>query len=530
MDSHSILALPSNIHLDIFHAVHENGDRILTISHVCKLWRELSVNTSIFWTHIPVDISLINSEIIFDDPLTLSPSRALEVFPWPATLLHRSGFRPIDLDIIVKTRLQLPQFDDWRFPKQGLNIPWAPAHSMILSRILAPHAARFRSVVMVSNVWHPIHFLSESLFGISMPFLEEWNVALDNSILGVFIPAGNLLPENVVLQCPVDNSPSIEVNQALYPKLTYLSLGGITHGWRRLVPRNLVSLDLSNLPLRSRPTFEELKVLLLSSKLTLEVLKLSTSAPQSVQPVPDNDKITLPNVRTLKLGLSFVENDLILVTHLDVPGLESLEICDFTNRGVCFEYHTFNDLHPQNIYLEILRNWPLMQLKCLSLESPHSYTEEDSFTLLHHDFIAGRKPSVHPPVFTTLFLNCSSLKNLRIVDPDPETLMALNVALVLQDDEPGILPCGSLDVLDIKTRNHQALAQFLARMKFYSGFKSSRITRRFIPSIILDVPPDWGAFLCRRISHGICAQLLNGQEGYFMVESGRVFNLLDNLP
>ncbi|KAJ3850519.1 hypothetical protein EV368DRAFT_84468 [Lentinula lateritia] len=509
-----VLFMPNEIQLEIFHAVHDAGDTVRPVSQVCRLWRELTVNTSTFWTGISVNISSIDQEVAVDNPYTMEFCRILEVFPWPATLLRRSGFQPIDISINLDSDL-----DTTTSSHDIVNVPWVTGYAVVLARFLAFHAVRFRHVEIVSDNLHPVCYLSQALFDMPMPLLEQWSVILDKPRLTVLPPT----PAPSIFQRPVRIDRSIEPARTLYPKLASLSIHGVTYDWEQFIPRNLVTLDLGNLLF----SYDEFKSLLVHSKFTLQSLTVSAMALNiPAQHVSSDDRITLPNLHFLAVGITFDLTASLLATQLDVPNLLCLEIHDITAQSE----RTWNtDHYLQRFYLHIIANWPLKQLTHLTLGSAHCPMDPANLLVLQQDFEAGRGPSCFPSVLTTLFFNCTGLKNLRLLEPDSTTLKSLNVAVNLQDKGPGILPSSSLDFLHIETQNYRELAQFLAQVKIYADLDSARIIARFIPTILLDIPPAWGAHLCTFLSRKASAEILNG-EGYFEVESGRIFNLLDNLP
>ncbi|KAJ3842790.1 hypothetical protein F5878DRAFT_606670 [Lentinula raphanica] len=160
-------------------------------------------------------------------------------------------------------------------------------------------------------------------------------------------------------------------------------------------------------------------------------------------------------------------------------------------------------------YTRILESWPLQQLTHLKFQRPQLPGEPSQTNLgqLYKDFKAGQPPlaSRTPPLFNTLFSRCQSLERLHLVDPDVHTLMSLAIPVVPEGEQLGILPCYHLDCLHISTSNLSSLSLFLIVMKPYTetGF-SSRLRPRSIPTILLDVPPAWGADLASFASRRVC--------------------------
>ncbi|KAJ3842791.1 hypothetical protein F5878DRAFT_359619 [Lentinula raphanica] len=86
----TITSMPNEIQLEILRAAHEAGNDIRPLSQVCRLWREISVKTSTFWTDIDINVLLMNWKAAIKAYANLSCMEMYrELLPWPNTLLER---------------------------------------------------------------------------------------------------------------------------------------------------------------------------------------------------------------------------------------------------------------------------------------------------------------------------------------------------------------------------------------------------------------------------------------------------------
>ncbi|KAJ3822689.1 hypothetical protein EV361DRAFT_312960 [Lentinula raphanica] len=528
----SILYMPHEIQREFLYAAHEAGNDMRPLSQVCRLWRKLSVKTSRFWTDINIDVLRSmnwQTEITAHNTACnnlYSVETYRELLPWPSTVLERSGSQPITVNVRLL------------FGNTRMCAHCQAIYTTLVLRLLVTHAPRFKSFTIVADIWEPIRSFSAALFDKRMPVLERWDATLDGSP----VPLGRLtqcnlptIPDTAVFQHPWGIVHTVEIHSELYPKLDHLSLRGIIHRWERFLPQSLVTLELSNLPLNCRPTFEAFMMILLNSQNTLKELTLSASAPLRSN-TPTSGKINLSKLEKLHIGYTFSETVVLLPEFLEVPALRSLKIHDMTydnprTRATQLGF-AMNESNTALFHTQIFKRWPMQQLKHLKLETPHSPGKFNQANLiqLYRDIQAGRRRTQSIPLFTTLFLGCHSVECLNLVDPDLVTLMALATPVALQGGEPGVLPCYRLNCLHISTRDFEALSLFMWAIKFGAqSCHASRLKPRFIPSLLLDVPPAWGTRLREFASRQVCTSISNFG-GYFEVGSDRVTNLLDSLP
>ncbi|KAJ3963481.1 hypothetical protein EV361DRAFT_987853 [Lentinula raphanica] len=226
-------------------------------------------------------------------PDLTSLPHASSIFPWVSTLLRRSGSRSID----VLIDLEFEESED----EDQSNIPWRPAHAVLLSRIFAANTHRLRTFEISSNIWQLIEGLASSLIDVPMPLLQSWTVMREKAQWGREF-SSDLQSDAVTraIECAPGATPSAELSDKMYPNLRVLTLQGTYQRWAQLIPRHLVELNLKHLPRNRRPTFNQLKVFLLGNQSTLESLTVWAADPLRLR--ADQSNITLPKLKTLSLG------------------------------------------------------------------------------------------------------------------------------------------------------------------------------------------------------------------------------------
>ncbi|KAJ3756911.1 hypothetical protein EV360DRAFT_84523 [Lentinula raphanica] len=213
------------------------------------------------------------------------------------------------------------------------NIPWRPAHAVLLSRILAANTHRLRTFEISSNIWQPIEGLASSLIDVPMPFLQSWTVMREKAQWGREF-SSDLQSDAVTraIECAPGATPSAELSDKMYPNLRVLTLQGTYQRWAQLIPRHLVELNLKHLPRNRRPTFNQLKIFLLGNQSILESY-ITVWAADPLRLRSDQGNITLPKLRTLSLGFNSksVSAERSLMTYLVLPKLLNLEIYDLAD-------------------------------------------------------------------------------------------------------------------------------------------------------------------------------------------------------
>ncbi|KAJ3723659.1 hypothetical protein C8R42DRAFT_465014 [Lentinula raphanica] len=486
MQSSMITSLPNEIHLEIFHALNNiNSNSSINariVSQVCRGWRRLSLSMSTLWTHIVISETSVDPRINFDDPYTVDEAQGSSVFPWVSTLLRRSGSRAIDISIDL-------QFEQ-RFPptmSKDMNqshFPWRLSHSLLLSRILAVNAHRIRTFEICSNKWQSIQGLEASLIDVPMPLLKSWTMTQENAQWGhVFhsdLESDTAMP---AIECAPGVEPSAELGAKMYPNLRILTLQGTFQNWAQLIPRHLVELNLEYLPVNRRPTYNQLRALLLGNQSTLESLTLWDATPFA----GEQGKIVLPKLQTLSLGFSFLDAAISLTTYLELPSLTNLEIHDMTKHNISnfinAQAYRWTLLLLGDLYLRMINHWPVKQITHLILRSP--FFELPEYDRFDEACLQQRGDKVPIPILLEFLFNCSSLKELHLIDPDQASLRALvTVSPVDHKNSPGpFLVCSSLDLLRIE------ISSMFSPLKhgLLTDRKHDRVTPREIETVELEI-------------------------------------------
>ncbi|KIK54853.1 hypothetical protein GYMLUDRAFT_264426 [Collybiopsis luxurians FD-317 M1] len=448
-----------------------------------------------------------------------SPTMLFKSFP---TLRKFCGELPLDvhMDIISPAALNQKGSEAQIAPL----FPWDIAHSLVLGGILAARAYKIKCLTISSEIYHPIAALLRVLAGRVMPLLERLECSRNKNLSSHFEQSDLPPPCFSLLQALDGVIPSPQLNARGFPELHHVALSGIPHVWSQFIPRhNLVSLSLEYLPLNRRPTYFELKNMLLSSQQTLQRLKLWVVAPDPEDGLGSQGKIILPQLKELSIGFAFPEYYIFLIEHLEVPSLVSFELCQMPYQ------FPDNDYVSRALFLgAVIKALPLRQITHLTLRGT-SFCPENLDELDHCFF--KKEEHQNPPLMFTFFFSCPPVRFLRLIDCDQSTLHCLATPLYISDVSPsGLFPCSILEQLEIQTDNLDNITHFFKRDAFWTNTTADLVLPRTLGALLLDVPPEWGTKL-RDLMTGNAAELAwNTRSGYFEVEdAGVVGNLMELL-
>ncbi|KIK58236.1 hypothetical protein GYMLUDRAFT_700433 [Collybiopsis luxurians FD-317 M1] len=483
-----ISSLPNELLLSIFDAVRfsdevqvDQQDSIRCVSQVCRRWRNLALEPS-FWQFVYISQKSIDLTASMEDPHLVDEA---SIFPWVTTVLGRSQTLPLDVVIELWSDSFDPVVQESESESER-NFFWTHSHSVVLSRILTRYASQLYSVTISSQIWRPLQDIGTCLIGVQMPLLQEWSVNRENPrwrhAFCSGLEPGATMP---ALEAPRGINVSMEeYTTAMFPSLRFLSLSGSLQDWTRFTPSNLRAIDLKYIPLNCRPTYQELKALLLASQFSLESLTL-----WGAMPIEMGQKITLPNLHSLSLGFSFPEAALCLPYVLDVPNLEQLEIYHILpqNHLDSAGSQSMDEILISYFYLAMIHRWPLNQLTHLALRSP--FFPFGEFEELDVSFREKRQ-GAWVPVLLSFFLQCTSVTHLSFLDPDKSTLRALVSPVWMNNVKEAIVPFCSLRLLHIETEDHVNFMDFLDRLSCCD--KADHVLPRRIGSMTLEGLLDWG--------------------------------------
>ncbi|KAJ3837707.1 hypothetical protein F5878DRAFT_621699 [Lentinula raphanica] len=317
-----------------------------------------------------------------------------------------------------------------------------------------------------------------------MPLLKSWTMTQENAQWGhVFhsdLESDTAMP---AIECAPGVEPSAELGAKMYPNLRILTLQGTFQNWAQLIPRHLVELNLEYLPVNRRPTYNQLRALLLGNQSTLESLTLWDATPFA----GEQGKIVLPKLKTLSLGFSFLDAAISLTTYLELPSLTNLEIHDMTKHNISnfinAQAYRWTLLLLGDLYLRMINHWPVKQITHLILRSP--FFELPEYDRFDEACLQQRGDKVPIPILLEFLFNCSSLKELHLIDPDQASLRALvTVSPVDHKNSPGpFLVCSSLDLLRIE------ISSMFSPLKhgLLTDRKHGRVTPREIETVELEI-------------------------------------------
>jgi hypothetical protein len=306
-----IIVLPNEILIEIFKAylsvskVDEDTAFVqqkttLCLSHVCRYWRQISIDTRQLWS--PIYIGLENN----------SPGQ----FSMLQLFLERSGTGPLDISIIVK--LSTPYPDDW--------VKFADQLKLIL-----PAISRWRRIYVFGEMRHGIYKALRAFTSLHVPYLEMLDV------LGV--PC--CIEDEDDEDDGDDDSYLLHIFQGGAPLLKHLRVRGTSLTTCKPPLSALVSLDLDSGWQDDCLTFEQYReALTTSTALTdlcimgdqVSIMMMGTTGESNHEP----SAIILPSLRRLTISAPDIGLSKLL-RMLETPMLESLTI---VSRDWLRELHT----------------------------------------------------------------------------------------------------------------------------------------------------------------------------------------------
>ncbi|KAK0199525.1 hypothetical protein DFS33DRAFT_225941 [Desarmillaria ectypa] len=448
--SSPIYCLPPEILIEIFlHATLEpkrqdvwriRAKNPLVISQVCGIWRDVAIECSPLWSCIAIQqSSAVTTRAEAHACYVHDSSDDTRVdFPLTQLYLRRSGEHPIDVEIIVRQPLS-PQ--DW----------WTCSHARVLSDLLLPHVGRFRSLMMNHQSWMCHRILWERILTVSMPILEDLEFYH-------FSPSDEDVYTTGVLA-----SPKAE----LCPSLTNVTIG-VPCRWKEFRLPNLTSICFVMLPLHHCPTIQELVEILRLSKDTLDKVEIlgAFAARDSEGPVSPGNRLSLPNVRMLRLGFYNARDVQPLLYHVAFPALKALVIINM--HGEDAFQGRMRDVHAHSIsrlFDTMIRLLPLYQITFLILR--HVEFREERLPAWA-SVQQGCVEEKHFPVPLKFMASLTSLRHLFLISPDNATLTSMNYPIPFTSQSetedsvsrlPLVLPL--LSVLRINALSPKSYSQVL---------------------------------------------------------------------
>ncbi|KAH7919525.1 hypothetical protein BV22DRAFT_1040801 [Leucogyrophana mollusca] len=304
-----ITFLPADALLHIFHiGVHDptddtfNGaDFAVLVSHICRAWRDLAVNTPTLWTSLAIGMQPGGL------PHTSPTLRRAAAFVLRAQNLPLS----VTLDLRSVSGLSPALM-------QALETPALSLAASIAMDFILP-------LVTYRLLAHP------------MPLLEHWEVEQADAHRS-FITATS--PAQV--QPIADPGSSTRL-----PRLRTMTLTGVHANWGHWSISNLTSLTIEYLGSGDRPTFGSLRAILLRNAHSLRELQIQGAIPLRSDswspriPSAQEDLLPLSHLRSLILGYTHPLDALSFLHALHLPRLKSLTLRDIARVMEGEHYPTY---------------------------------------------------------------------------------------------------------------------------------------------------------------------------------------------
>jgi hypothetical protein len=290
--------IPNEILSHIFQLIlldpEENPACSFSISQVCVRWRDLAISSPSLWARVAFTFPIEKFQ-----------------FSYARLALERSGSQPLSLLMDCRD----PEWD-WEEDGHSFRNEYMEA---ILENLL-PHAARWKSVDLLTDTWAPIHIflrLTKSLDDISQ--LESLSLSRCNA----YFAARGQVFQPIALRDPIPL-----FGGAVAPRLTEVALVGVHLDWVNSGLRNLTTLAfkyhaLDVLPslsqfaamLESSPHLEHLSIIGWGPRLDPESLSIVTS-------------IVLPSLTKLSFGFIDMAYGTQLLSLFQLPSLRELGLED----------------------------------------------------------------------------------------------------------------------------------------------------------------------------------------------------------
>jgi hypothetical protein len=421
-DPSPISRLPSDILLYIFDFGTFLLDRPyddcfpLHVSHVCRQWRRVALGSSILWSTILIEErrAVATSGMPPTPPIPRTPRESLELcISRVITFLERSAQCPLTISFDLT-------WVDWEIYDK-------PGPFMSFANEIRQHLGRCRSLTILSQEPSTIFNLL-STFHIAMPLLEQLKVI-------------NLATTNGVT--PPDLA---DYSDNMYPRLREVALDAVNLMWSSVHLSNLHTLNINCLPANVRPTFSQLRYILLSNAHSLCVLDLMGGIPlvQDADQHIAREPIHLPHVVSLALGCDGPSDALALIRALRTPRLTTLHLAHF---GGALEVD-FTDV------IEMLVAGTMcppnkIEYLCLDYVTLNPTTDLLPYFLgpFTSDYqIPNLEAIIRAPL--ELYSSLTSLKGLSLECLDPSFVVALNLPMP-STELPMVFPVPTLEYLSL---------------------------------------------------------------------------------
>ncbi|TFK63512.1 hypothetical protein BDN72DRAFT_862058 [Pluteus cervinus] len=463
-----ISMIPEDVLVSIFElATKQSSGMALTLAHVSPLWRTIAHAYATLWTTITVSNTFYT---------------CLRGSHHPATSEYALGPRPHDIhqpDLLnlrhylyyskdrlldVRVDAEMPHLLARRDEELAMNNVRYHGRTTRIALLLARHTKRIRSLsVQCDSYYTFIHFFDTIK---SITAHEEWGSLehLDvqwHGPIDRFTSMDPCLRNRLPFGMLEDRLMATSADRPEYPlpgptsgfeHLRFLTLGGTNIDWDTFAPTNLQELHLLEMNDDIKPTYEQLRWVLLRNAATLIKLSLvdvftSFDGGNGV----DSDTFILPCVHTLKLGYALPEDLDSLIFSLVLPAMRSLMVINTGEKLYETSFkgemtHHARDHYEATQYLlgSLARAWDLTNIECVKLvdvrcifQNSTLPEEPSNWNLSHAQEIFDRgyhlaRPRVQKDRDAFLVWGpmkfwhaCTRLRTVSLVRPDAATLYSL---------------------------------------------------------------------------------------------------------
>jgi hypothetical protein len=476
-----IYTVPIDILVYIFHlGTHfDQKDRVdfpIIVSHVCRSWRNLALNTPMLWTSVFISSASIAEWVAFPPG---------PVLPRASAFVIRSKRCPLH----IKAQLMVP--DRANLDNQVVSLFVRTLTTATIELIALVHD-RVRTMRIETDVNDAVFMATFRLLSLGLPMLEEWRIDFGNPN-DSFKRRTWSVPNQTFAEFDAselrrgwlgDGTQQLSVDASL-PRLKALGLTGVRATWAHWSIGNLTSLSLSYMSDADRPTMHHLRGVLEKNAASLEQLELFAMLPRkwAEDQMP---RIILPKLRELRVGYADQSEAIGLFMVLEMPSLKSLALCDvprtlhYMHRRD-LKYRGFNTDIPIDVTVPFLapdsKSDSTILLCTLTRRCRSLMAQIQELELLHvlldpqhrlwaDDVFAGQVAAQFLCPLE-LFITMHSLKNLVLSGADAAILQSLNQPLTLPAHSPGasmpqIFYCGSqISTLKVLEADYDDLVDFL---------------------------------------------------------------------
>ena len=379
------------------HSSHDPISQSISLSHVCRQWRQISLSMPSLWTFIHLSLPLSKNQLAC-----------------VRTCIIRSRNHPLDIYMDFRD----PSWD-W---DEASHIFGCNAMDDIMRLLLVPQAARWRSIELLTDTWAPIFtFLSSTVAIESVPLLQTIRLARCNEY---FVAQGQVFrPANLAL--PV----AWFRGGASLCHLRHVSLSGVHVDWARSGLTGLRELELRYHARDVMPTLSEFRRILCANA-ELKRLVILGWGPQMDHALEnergsdDLQKIDLPRLEELEFGFVNVAYAIDLLSLFILPNLRVLSVEDVAFGIQLCERQDCSRLFDHLVEMNATERVPLSCLRELSLRSIHA--EDTSIHGFFGHLCAMTSLCLDRVDATSLLAICSALhacdqlQVLTLKDIDPE--------------------------------------------------------------------------------------------------------------